>query len=229
MKRRVGSNRHPRKLVVLCDFDGTIAESDLGVLVLEGYAKGDWQSLDNMLEEGEISLEDCLTRQYSFVKTSKKEILRTLDLAKVGLRANFRELVSYCAEKGFPIVIASAGLDFCIKRFLELNKLWDTETLTVYSPKTRFTRTKGIRFIFPDLKIADSTNFKQDLVLYYQRQGIIVAYIGDGTSDYEPARVADFVFSITSSPLSKMCQGSGIPHFEFTEFSKIVRVLRKNF
>jgi len=65
--------------VVLCDFDGTITRIDTAEFVLSKFAQGNWRFFSDQFEKGEITLEDCLKKQFALVKVSKKEILNELD------------------------------------------------------------------------------------------------------------------------------------------------------
>ena len=43
--------------VVLCDFDGTIAEIDTAVIVFNKFINEDWRIFNERLDRGEITLE----------------------------------------------------------------------------------------------------------------------------------------------------------------------------
>lgn len=103
--------------VVLCDFDGTIVDIDTAVFVLERFADPAWKVYDEQFEKGEITLEECLKKQFATVKASRRQIEKELNGA-VNLRRGFQELVNYCSRRRIPVVIASAGLDFVIDYLL---------------------------------------------------------------------------------------------------------------
>jgi 2-hydroxy-3-keto-5-methylthiopentenyl-1-phosphate phosphatase len=211
------------KLVVLCDFDGTITTIDTAEFVLARFAQGDWRLFDRQFENGEITLEECLTRQFSLVRASEKQILKELKDV-VTFRPNFKKLAEYCKQSHIPIVIVSAGLDFVIEHFLKLNNCQDL--VEVYAAKTTFTA-NGIRFTFPTLFDSMSDNFKNDMVRRYKSQGKEVMYIGDGTADYVGARDADHSFAMEGSKLAKLCKNHGIPCKSITDFQKVIEAIRK--
>lgn len=210
-------------LVVLCDFDGTITTLDTAEFVLARFARGDWRLFERQFENGEITLEECLTRQFSLMRASKKQILKELKNV-VTFRPNFKELAEYCKEDCIPLIIVSAGLDFVIKHFLKLNDCQDL--VEVYAAKTAFTA-NGIRFTFPRLLDRASDNFKHDIVRYYKSQDREVMYIGDGTADYVAAKDADYSFAMEGSRLAKLCKGHGIPCKSITDFQKVIEAIRK--
>jgi 2-hydroxy-3-keto-5-methylthiopentenyl-1-phosphate phosphatase len=210
-----------QKIAVLCDFDGTIVDVDIGELVLKKFGKGDWHSLDIKLERGEISLEQCLIEQYAMIKVPRKQILEMLSHERIRVRRNFAQLVQYCKKSGFEFVVATGGIDFCISHILRTNGLALNSALKIYSGKTRVTA-NGLTIRFPKMIVEKSLNFKEDLVNHYHKLSYRVAYIGDGSSDYLPAKKADLIFTVEKSKLSKMCTQNNIPHFDFSDFKEVI-------
>lgn len=210
-------------LVVLCDFDGTITTIDTAEWVLARFARGDWRLFDRQFENGEITLEECLNRQFSLVRASRKQILEELnDL--VTFRTNFKKLAEYCRENRVPFIIVSAGLDFVIKHFLRINDCLDL--VEVYAAKTEFSA-NGIRFTFPTLFDRTSDNFKHDLVRRDKSQGREAIYIGDGLADYAAAKDADYSFVIEGSRLAKLFKSHGIPCTNIIDFKDVIEAIRK--
>ena len=210
-------------LAVLCDFDGTITTVDTAEWVLGKYAQGDWRLFDRQFEDGEISLEECLNREFSLVKASKEQILEELKHVVI-FRPNFKKLAEYCKENYAPLIIVSAGLDFVIRHFLKLNDCLDL--VEVFAPKTSF-NTDGIRFAFPKLSDRTSDNFKDDAVRCYKGHNKKVIYVGDGPADYAAAKNADYSFAIEGSRLAKMCRKNGIPCRTITDFQEIIEAIHK--
>jgi len=207
--------------VVLCDFDGTIVDIDTCIHLLEKFAGEDWRIYDEQFEKGEITLEECLQNQFSTVVVPETQILDEIQLV-TNVRIDFAELVGYCKANGVPLVIVSAGLDFVIEHFLELEG-WDG-FIKVYSPKAKCTA-DGIKLTFPQLFHNTSINFKDDLVEHYKEQGKKVVYVGDGTADYDAARKADLPFAIKDSKLARILKKNRIPHTEINEFQKVVETI----
>ncbi|HJX24085.1 MAG TPA: MtnX-like HAD-IB family phosphatase [Candidatus Bathyarchaeia archaeon] len=210
------------EFVVLCDFDGTIAMIDTAEFVLHKFAHGDWQIYDEYLENGEITLEECMKKQLSFLRASKKQILDELKDA-VRFRPNFEELGEYCTQNRIPLIIASAGLDFVIKYFLD-SMNWSRFVIT-YTGKTSLD-TAGWSLTFPSLLDKESANFKQDLVRSLKRQGKTVIFIGDGNGDYAASAEADYPFAIKGSKLARLCKNHGIPCVEIEDFKVVEQTLR---
>jgi 2,3-diketo-5-methylthio-1-phosphopentane phosphatase len=209
-------------LVVLCDFDATAVNIDTCVLILTKFTGAEWKTFDIQFENGEISLEECLRKEFSLMKAPRSLILREVERATV-FRPNFKKLVEYCNEHRIPLILVSAGLDFVIRHFL---KLADLQGLVeVYAPMTKF-GADGIEFAFPKPLYETSINFKDDLVKQYEKMGIRVLYVGDGTSDFQAAKNAHLSFAIKGSKLANLLNRDGIPHEEIIDFQAVIESIK---
>ncbi len=210
-------------LAVLCDFDGTIVEIDTAVFVLDKFSHRDWRAFGKQYDRGQITLEDCLRKQFSMVMATREEILNELDRV-VNFRPNFERLIRYCWKKSIPFVIVSAGLDFVINHFLR-QKRWE-ELVETFMPKTKF-GANGVSFIFPRLLDKTSVNFKQDLVRNFRAQGKKVIYIGDGTADYPAAISADYRFAVKGSRLAELFENHRAGCVAIRDFMRVTETIRK--
>jgi 2,3-diketo-5-methylthio-1-phosphopentane phosphatase len=206
------------RFAVLCDFDGTIVDVDTCVQILEKYCKEDWKLFDEQYEKGEITLEECLQKQFSTVILSRTLALNELQEA-VSVRPNFSQLAQFCRENGFPFIVVSAGLDFVIKHFLKLEGWYNL--IPIHAPKARLT-TNGIKLAFPQQLHNTSINFKDDIVTQHKELGQKVVYIGDGVADYAAAKKSDIPFAIRSSKLAELLKKNKIPHNEIDDFQQIL-------
>ena len=218
MREKLSGERDLSEIAVLCDFDGTITTIDTAEFVLARFAEGNFQRFNRLFEKGEIALEECLNKQFSLVKVSKRKIIGELD-KRVIFRPNFRELAVTCKQKDTPLVIVSAGLDFVIEHFLKVNDCLDL--VEVYSPNAKFSH-DGISFTFPELCDQSSINFKQDIVRHGKNQGKFVIFVGDGLADLPAAKDADTVFAIKGSRLSKLCKKTGVECKEMMDFREVI-------
>jgi len=133
---------------MLCDFDGTVVTIDTCVFLLKKYVNEDLSCYDALLEQGEITLEECITQQLSKLRIPQRDMLYELDRV-ISIRPYFPDLIDYCRVNDAPFTIVSAGLDFVIKHFLTRARV--ENQVEIYAPQTRFTDHK-IQFTFPPLK-----------------------------------------------------------------------------
>lgn len=209
-------------VAVLSDFDGTIINIDSCEFILANFADSEWKIYDQKYRDNEISLEEAMKKQFDLIKTSKERILDKLDEV-VSFRPYFNALVNLCHNEQVPFIIVSAGLDFIIKHFLELQGLH--RIIKVVSASSTVTDS-GITLSFPELHDDSSNNFKDDLVKRFQNEGFLVAYLGDGCSDLSAAKIADLVFAVKDSYLARTLQLEGESIFEFTNFQEIVNEIQ---
>jgi len=206
-------------LAVLSDFDGTITEINTAVIVFNKFIKGNWKIFNEQLDRGEITLEQCMRQQFSMIKAPKSVILNEPEL-DIPFRPGFNELAHYCKDDRVPFEIVSAGLDFVINHLLERRGL--KGLARVCAARTRFTG-DGFEMDPIELHNSSSVDFKRDLVDYYKGRKYFVVFIGDGMSDKEAARGADYVFTIQGSRLSEFCREEGIDHQEIRGFHEVTQ------
>jgi len=225
VSRKVGSDTNrlgSSGFAVLCDFDGTITSFDTADHILRRFAEGDWERFDRMLNEGKISLEECMVRQFELVHVPESTIIDELERVAI-VRPNFSELVHFCDRNGMPFYIVSAGLDFVIYHYLD--KLGLRPLIKMHSG-TSFFDGRKINFSFPRIVNLESKSFKDDLVKSFQRRGVKVAYIGDGLSDLDAAKLADIRFAVKGMRLERTLREEGLVFEPFEDFAEVERGLK---
>jgi 2-hydroxy-3-keto-5-methylthiopentenyl-1-phosphate phosphatase len=209
------------KILVQSDFDGTITEEDISFLLLDAFAQGDWRRLLGEYKEHKISVGEFNTRAFAMVKADESRLLEALkDGVKV--RAGFRELVSYCLEKGLRLVIVSNGLDFYIRAVLKELGLGDLE---VYAAQASFHPTgMKVQYVGPDGKRVND-GFKEAFIESFLRLGYRVIYIGNGESDVAPAKYAHHVFA--TGDLLAYSKENNLNCKPFKDFREVVEDLEQ--
>ncbi len=209
------------RLALLCDFDETVVDVDTGILILSEFADGDWRTLDEEYNAGQTPVQEVIRRQFAMVRASRKAMLDLVERS-TKIRPGFAELVKACNQRGFPVIIVSYGLDFCIDHVLATAGL--RRKVKIIAPKARIT-SNGIRFSFPALRYGDSANMKDDLLRHYRFMGYRVFYVGDGTSDFPATMLADIGFAIRGSRLADMCRRAGVRFTTTSSFNPVARVM----
>jgi len=207
--------------VLLCDFDGTIANIDTAEKALDLFADPSWRKIEEGFEKGDFSFEDSLRQEYAMIPASPETILKELDRFTM-LRPNFDTLVDYCKSRNLPLVVVSGGLDFCIEHFLERDG-W-LNFITVHAPKTRRVK-NGYEISFPKMLNLSSKDFKEDLVIFRKGKGERVLFVGNGRGDFQAARESHFAFAIKNSRLAKLCNSAGVACREIEDFQDVVDVV----
>ena len=209
------------KTLIQCDFDGTITEEDVSWLLLDAFADEDWRQLHRAYEDAKISVGHFNRDAFAMVKADQESLLKVVR-SKVKIRAGFQQMVAYCRQKVFRLVIVSNGLDFYIEELLKNIGLGDIE---VCAAQTRF-QLEGLKvqYIGPDGTPLND-DFKDAYINSYLSQGYRVIYIGNGTSDFPPARQSHHAFA-TGSLLAHF-QRANLDCTPFTDFHQIIKVLER--
>ncbi len=207
------------KTLVQCDFDGTVTEEDISFMLLDTYADGDWRQRLKEYEEGRITVGRFNTEAFAMVKASKESLLKTTR-SRVKIRAGFQEMVTCCRRKGFRLVIVSNGLDFYIDAILQDIGLGDIEVLAA---RTQFAPDGlKVQYVGPDGNQLDS-DFKDAHTDSFLREGYRLIYMGNGTSDFSPARRCHYIFA--TGNLLGNCQQAKLKCVPFNDFYEVVNVL----
>jgi len=210
------------RFTVICDFDGTIVDIDTAEYLLDVFGEKDWRRIDRELEKGEIDFEESLVEEFAMLKVPKKLMIDALGPV-THFRPNFEKVVEYCVENRFPLIVATGGLEFAVRHFLDRDD-W-LHNIRIHGPKAECTG-DGVKLTFPELIAQGSENFKDDIVKQEKTMGNRVAYVGNGFADYPSVKIADLAFAIKDSRLAKLCRVNGVRCREMTDFQEVVDSIR---
>ena len=203
---------------MLVDFDGTIVLRDTAQLALERFCDSEWTRIDEEFEKGEITLEESLRLEFAMLKVPEQAIIEEVSRV-TEFRPNFGRLVDYCKSHSLPLTVVSAGLDFCIRHFLDRDE-W-LKFMQIYAPTSEYSE-DGYKVTFPRKLLSVSSNFKDDLVRRERKRGTHVYFVGDGIGDLFAAKESDSAFAIKGSKLAELCREQSIPHAEIDDFSEVI-------
>jgi 2,3-diketo-5-methylthio-1-phosphopentane phosphatase len=208
-----------RKVAILCDFDGTVAEDDVGNLLFEKFSdNGGTAGVVQAWERGEISSRECLEREAELAHVNRSELNRFI--LERRLDPYFKDFHDFAKKRGMEVVIMSDGLDYYIESMLLRSGLGD---INVYSNQLRI-EGNVLRIGFPHFNLLgceDCACCKTHHLYRYREEGYYIVYVGDGLSDRCPSTTADMVFA--KGNLLDFCQKAGIDHIEFRNFRDVER------
>ncbi len=203
-------------VVVLIDFDGTIARSDVTDQVMWRFARReDWAPLEAAYLDGTIGSRTLLTRQAAVVHGNTDQIAAIGDHEE--LDPHFIPFVEFLRERGIAIEVVSDGFGFFVGPSLERLGLGD---LPVFTARTAFPP-DGMTVEFPAGHPACRVcgTCKRERILVHQRAGRFVIFVGDGFSDLYAAGHADLVFA--KDHLAELCADRGWPYTRWASFADI--------
>jgi len=226
------------KTVVLCDFDGTITVQDSLDTVFDHFAPPDWRAVGSAVRakggtRASIPVEVGLCRA---TRADFERVVRE----KIALRPGFRELLRLCRERGWEFTIVSEGFGLHIRTVLAREGL---EGLRFYSNDLVFVdgRIEVKQYSGgpegpplpadregssdPSAYCGRCGNCKRSHVRGYKAEGYRVAYVGDGITDFCPAKEADLV--LAKGALARYCEREGVGYAPFEDFHDVVRLLRQ--
>ena len=202
-------------MIIQCDFDGTIISNNLSVLIREHFAPDAWRAIETDYLEGRITIEESNRRQFALIKEPKGR-LQEFVRCHIDVRQGFPEVTADCEAKGNHLVIVSSGLDFYIEVVLSKLGMSDIET---YCGKTEFNE-KGIMVSYTAQKgNTIKHGFKISYLNWLKRRDKSIVYIGDGLSDLEAARHANYIFA--TGHLATLLTEEHVSWSSFDDFNDI--------
>lgn len=206
---------------IFVDFDGTIAKKDVGNEIFKKFGK--FEPYHSQLINDEISI-----FQYwhfvcsSFSKKINEDLIKNF-VSEFEVDSYFYDFASYCKINEIPITIVSDGFHLYIHTILEKNELnW----IPVYS--NHLSITGGVPKLFFPYATESCTckcaSCKRNIILSNTSGENIIIFIGDGYSDFCAAEHSDIVFA--KGTLAAYCSSNKIPHYPFTTFFDVLRLLK---
>jgi HAD superfamily phosphoserine phosphatase-like hydrolase len=206
----------PTPLVVLFDFDGTIARLDLSDEVMRRFADLDaWAPLEAAYLSGAIGSRTLLTKQAALLHGDTGRIAGMAEGEE--LDADFRPFVDELRAAGVLVEVVSDGFGFFVRPALERLGLGD---LPVFSARTSFPP-DGVAIDFPagHPRCWVCGTCKRERILFHQAAGRFTVFVGDGFSDLYAAAHADLVFA--KDHLAALCADRGWPYRAWSTFGDI--------
>jgi 2-hydroxy-3-keto-5-methylthiopentenyl-1-phosphate phosphatase len=207
--------------LVQCDFDGTITVGDVSFQILDAFNCGDWRVLFDEYMAGKMSVNSFNAAVFSRVKENRStldEFVRRNTVIRPGLT----ELLETCRQRGFRFIIVSNGMRFYIETILGMLGLSGVDFVAAHAnfkPGTIEAWYEG-----PDGKPIED-GFKEAYTRHFLKQGHKIVYIGNGASDFAPAKLCNHIFSIDN--LTKACREGGVPSTPFTDLHEVSEGLKK--
>jgi len=177
---------------VFFDFDNTMTTSDVLDDVIRRFSINDkWIALEKAWHEEKIGTKECLEGQLKNVRVTKTALNNFLK--KVKLDPHFHRLLTFLVKEGIKPVILSDNFTYIIEWILEYNGIKD---LKVYGNALRFYRGHVIpTFPYDNPFCPSCAHCKKIHLTRDKMDNKLIVYVGDGRSDFCPARVSDVIFA----------------------------------
>ena len=206
----------PEPLEVVLDFDGTLVEPNVAILLVEEFAPNGHavaHEIDELLHQGQIGLREAWQRQVALLPTARLPEMARFTRDQVPLRRGAREFLTLLDRHRVPVTVVSGGLEFYIQEVLDREKLHlpVRSDHLVISPEGR--GEVAHPYGHPTCRLCGICKAGiVDRSLGNQR----TIFIADGSTDRYGAEAADIIFA--RRRLLDYCRRVGIPCFPFDDF-----------
>jgi 2-hydroxy-3-keto-5-methylthiopentenyl-1-phosphate phosphatase len=216
-----------RNIAVLCDFDGTVAERDIGHKFFEAFISDRrlWLETLEQWKMGLISSRECLESEVSWVEAGKQDIDRFVEAER--LDPYFRDFVDFCVKRKYDVLILSDGLDYYIDALLMKSGVG---FIPFKANHLRFDGERIVGIDFPHFDMMECTmcgNCKRYHLEERRREGFFTVYVGNGYSDRCAAGHADLV--LAKGDLLDHCTKERVACIPFDNFRDVERELTERF
>lgn len=206
---------------VLCDFDGTIALTDVIDSLLEQYGQPGWQELEQQWLAGQIGSRECMQQQVALLDISAEQLDAHLD--DIAIDPHFPAFLERAASLGLPVSVVSDGMDYAINRILLRHGLQGLAVAANHLMPSGAPRRWRLSSPFEAQGCVSGTCKCARIALAAPGPQQRALLIGDGTSDFCAAERADMVFA--KAKLRDYCRAKGLAHLGISGFGEALELL----
>ncbi|SES40623.1 2-hydroxy-3-keto-5-methylthiopentenyl-1-phosphate phosphatase [Psychrobacillus sp. OK032] len=212
-----------KKLVIFCDFDGTITTQDNIIAIMKQFAPPEYLPIKENILGQKQSIREGVTDMFALLPVSLKDQITSFLLEQAQIRDGFAEFVSYTKQNNIPLYIVSGGIDFFVNPLLEPFRPFSG----VYCNESDFSG-DTIQINFPHECDEQCTNkgcgcCKPSIIRKLQGSDTLSVVIGDSITDLEAAKLADIV--IARDFLIEKCEELHIPFEPFESFHDVINII----
>jgi len=202
-----------------CDFDGTITKQDSLKLVLDRFASPTWRSFEKAIHLGSLPEVIALQKMMDLMRADFQEVLSFV-LDQVEIDSTFAEFLDWTREHSGEVFILSGGFIEFIRPLLRREGL-DEIPVFANSISVEAGRWKVMPRQFRRL-CETQTHCKCASAEQIQASdpGRLSYYIGDGHTDFCPARRFDLCFA--KSALAEKLSSENMHFAKFENFGDVM-------
>ena len=214
-----------KKIVIFCDFDGTITEKDNIVDIMAEFAPPEWKNIVDDIFSGRQSLRAGVHALFALISSEKHQAMTDFVLDRAVVRPGFAEFVDFCRDHEMELLVTSNGIDFFIDPILAP---YADRIPKVYCNTADFSG-EYVNIIYPytcdEHCDVDCGMCKTTVNRTYNSDDFCKVVIGDSITDLEGAKIADAV--IARSYLEEKCAELGIAYDSFADFYDCIDALKR--
>jgi 2-hydroxy-3-keto-5-methylthiopentenyl-1-phosphate phosphatase len=199
----MNAGKKNQRILVLCDFDGTICTVDMGNKILNRFTGEGWDEIDRAYCADEIGSRDAYTQVASLFRGTRSQMLEYVSNYE-RLDPHFSDFYQFCRIN--------------IDAILRKHNLQDIE---FFSNVVVFPDSNTLSIEFPRInnQCEKCGTCKNSVLKQYRLEYDRVIYVGNGHSDVCPAKDADLVFA--KDVLYEKCVQNGTSCIHYENFGDI--------
>lgn len=211
--------------VLVSDFDGTMTRNDFYKLVIDSLLPTDTPDYWAQYRSGSITHFEALRSYFAAIQASEEDVLAVV--RRMELDPQLPAAVASLRRAGWRVVVTSAGCAWYIQWLLKSVGL----ELEVHANPGRFEPGKGLVMEMPTGSPFWSPTLgvdKTGIVRSFLKDGLTVAFAGDGFPDVEPARLVPGDLRFARADLASVLAGENERFHAFESWSDIAsRLLQR--
>lgn len=204
------------ELAVLCDFDGTISQTQTMDFIYQRFAECGME-FARRWERGEISTPEEIRSTFATVTATKKEMEAAL--LEIDIDPGFKRFLAIARERGYGLAIVSDGLEWYIQFILSQHGITN---LQIYANRIKF-KEDGFSFEFPwhHPDVPHRGVSKRHVIHLFREQSRRIIYVGDGRSDTDIVDAVDRLYA--KGWLADYCRDNQIEAITFTDWHDLIQ------
>ena len=210
---------------VIVDFDGTACAHDVAAHLLERFASGPWESLDEAEERGTFGAREVIAAQSAMLDADRRAMQEHVR-SHCAMEPTFASFVTWAQEQGIEVALASDGFGFYIEPLLASAGVPPIPVITNEQMWDDDDRPAGLRFGAGHPRCLGCGTCKMQAVLTRRERRGAVAFVGEGSSDRYGALYADVTFAKLA--LVQHCLRDGVPFVPWNDFDDVRRWLESD-
>lgn len=208
-------------LSFFCDFDGTIADSDMIATIMRKFAPDEAGRVIAQITAGTVTVKDGVEQLFALLPSARFNEIRAFAMSAVSIRQGFASFCELCEQRRWPLRVVTGGFDFFVEPALSRFGAH----LQIYCNRLDASG-EYLRVVWAvpcEAPCTGGCGLCKPTVMQRSGDTGLRIVIGDGVTDRRAAAQADFVFA--RDRLLTICAEQGWPHARFDTFDDVIRRL----